>query len=203
MPSLELDLVTAPDDASLELSLNKPFFETTTDASGHFVFQSVTPGRYLLGSNIIGLNSSSVPATFYPGRRSRSGAIPVEVELGETVEDLLLTLPDFGKPREIELCVVGEDGKLVAGAHVGSDAELVDHPDDSASLGENLVTDKTGCVKVSGYSTVAYSVSASFRLTGGDIRQSQFSNSILIEPGALICHLALPSFWSLDFTTQS
>jgi hypothetical protein len=179
---LKLDLVTAPDDASEELSLIKPFFETETDVNGHFTFESVVPGRYFLGSNNLGINSSTVPPTFYPGRRNRSGAIPVQLNLGDTAENLLFTLPDFGAYREIHLCVVNENGKSVAGAKISTD-RLPKDSDDFASLGGNEITNQTGCVMASGYSKVAYFVNAHFRPEGGDIWQSQSSDSLLIEPG--------------------
>lgn len=79
---LDLELITAQDDPSEEVALNKPFFESTSDADGGFRFDLVSPGRYILGSNIVGLNSSSVPATFYPGQRAREGAYPIEVKAG-------------------------------------------------------------------------------------------------------------------------
>jgi hypothetical protein len=152
---LDLDLVTVPDDVSQELSLDKPFSWTKTDADGNFLFESVSPGRYFLGSNIIGINSSSVPPTFYPGRRDRAAAVPIQIDLGQAVNDLLFTLPDFGVRREIRLCVVDEAGKAVAGAGIGSEPRLKEIREGA--------TDQTGCLTAAGYSTLAYSVSASFR----------------------------------------
>jgi len=174
----------------VQVSLNKPFFETKTDAEGRFSLESVSPGRYLLGSNIIGLNTSSVPSTYYPRQRSRTAAIPVEVRLGDTVDNLLFTLPDFGELRAIQICVVDENGRPVTSAKIASDT-FHDARDDSASLGEELTTNETGCVKVQGFTRAAYVVDATIRPPGGDIWQTRTSDSLVIEPGEESVHKIL------------
>jgi len=176
--SLDLELVTAPENPSQEVSLNKPFFEAKTDGYGRFVFESVSPGRYFLGSNVIGLNTSSVPPTYYPGQLTRNGAVPIEVDLGETVDNLSFILPDFGKSREIQLCVLDENGKPAASVGITSTYKT---GGDFARLGERLITDQTGCIKARGYARAAYSVHAI--LSAGDIRQTRISDSIVINPG--------------------
>jgi len=117
--SLELELITVPDNPADRISLNKPFFSAKSGADGTFRFESVSPGRYLLGSNIIGLKTSRVPPTFYPGQPERNGAVPIDVEPGAEVDGLAFVLPDFGNLRDIQVCVVDETGKPVAGAGVG------------------------------------------------------------------------------------
>jgi len=166
-----------------------PFFETKTNTDGRFLFESVSPGRYFLGSNVIGLNTSAVPPTYYPGQRTRNGAIPVDVKLGETVDNLLFTLPDFGGPREIQVCVVDEIGKPVPSAGIAD--ELDETGGDFARLGEKLTTDETGCIKARGYSRAAYAMHAIVRPPGADIWQMRFSDSLVINPGEEPVHQVL------------
>jgi hypothetical protein len=179
--SLDLELITVPDNPADKISLNKPFFSTKTSEDGRFRFESVSPGRYLLGSNVIGLNSSSVPRTFYPGQSERNGAVPIDVELGAEVDGLTFLLPDFGKVRDIQVCVVDENGKSVTGASIGTGfgKEVAA----SARLGEKLITDETGCVKAAGYTRVAYQIRASSRPPGSDFRQIRSSEVAVIPPG--------------------
>jgi len=178
--SLNLELVTVPDHPSDKISLNKPFFEARTDEDGRFRFEGVSPGRYLLGSNVIGLTISSVPPTFYPGRPERMAAVPIDVALDRDVEGLAFSLPDFGGRRDIQVCVQDENGKPVAGASVatplGRDAE------GKARLGEKLLTGETGCVHAGGYALVAYPIVANFRPPDADWRQIRSSERIVIPP---------------------
>lgn len=155
--------------------------EAKTNADGRFQFESVSPGRYLLGSNLIGLNTSSVPETYYPGQRTRNGAIPIEVKLGETVDNLFFTLPDFGGSREIRVCVVDENGKPVASAGISPAFDKTGG--DFARLGKKLTTDETGCIQARGYTRVAYAMYAIIRPPEADIWQTRLSDSVVIDPG--------------------
>ena len=185
---LELTSLAALGKGSLRGTLNGPFFEAKTDADGKFSFDSISPGRYLLGSNIIGLNTSRVPPTYYPGLRSQDSALPLQVKPGEIVEHLLLTLPDFGGSREVQVCVLDEDGKPVpsAGVNTAHSSE-----ENSARLGENLTTDQTGCVTALGFTRIRYEIHANLRPPGPDIKQTRFSDSILINPGEEPVHVIL------------
>jgi hypothetical protein len=184
--SLDLQLVSAPDDPTEEVSLNKPFFLATTDREGRFQFASVSPGNYLLGSNIIGLNDTAIPPTYYPGQRSRSGAYPIEVKLGESVSSLRFMLPDFGARREITVCVADENGKPMTSASIVSDFNA--KSDDLAQLGAELSTDETGCVSASGYTGARYAILAFSRLEGAPIRGSE---TYAIDPGNKPVHAVL------------
>jgi hypothetical protein len=179
--SLDLVLVTVPDNPADEIALDKPFFLAKTSGDGGFRFESVSPGHYLLGSNVIDLNDSSVPPTFYPGIPERNGAVPIDVELGAEVEGLSFVLPDFGSARNIQVCVVDENGKLVSGATIGTN--FSEHGPGEARLGEKLVTDEVGCLKARGYTRVAYPIQAFHRPPGADWRQSRMSDSIVIPQG--------------------
>ena len=180
--SLQLELLSIPKDSFQKLTPNEPWFEAQTDAGGRFRFESVSPGRYYLGANIMDyLRRSSVPRTYYPGQRSRDGAIPIEVKLGEAAENLLFTLPDFGPSRTIQLCVVDENSNPAPFSRIGDASEKLGA--DFANLGENLQTDETGCLKANGYTRAAYAVRASLAAPGGDFRQARFSDSVVIPPG--------------------
>jgi hypothetical protein len=180
--ALELELVTPPGDPAKEISLDGPFFEATTDENGEFSFDSVSPGHYILGSNIIGLNTSPVPATFYPGQRTRQGAYPIEVKLGQTIENLLFTLPDFGRKRDVQVCVVDEMGQPVVGAGIGTDD--FEHPGGNfARLGKDLKADETGCIRALGLTKVAYAANAVWIRPGAPLHEMRISETTIIDPG--------------------
>jgi hypothetical protein len=179
--SLDLELIAVPDNPADEIALDKPFFLAKTGEDGGFRFESVSPGHYLLGSNVIDLNDSSIPRTFYPGRPERNGAVPIDVELGEEAQGLAFVLPDFGSQRNIQVCVVDENGQPISGATLGTN--FLEHESSEARLGEKLVTDEWGCVKARGYTRVAYPVQAFHRPSGADWRQSRRSESIVVPPG--------------------
>ncbi len=179
---LQIELVTAPENPAEKISLRKSFFETYTRKDGTFSLESVSPGRYLLGTNIIGLSTSSFPPTYYPGQRSRYAAIPVEVKLGDTIDNLLFTLPDFGGTRDIQICVVDQAGQPVGGVNIESDI-TGQRGNDSAKLRGSLETDATGCAKSLGLTRVEYALHAIVRPMSGDIRQMQVSDSVVIESG--------------------
>ena len=187
--SLDLQLVSEPGGPNEKVSLNKPFFDATSDGEGRFLFESVSPGRYLLGSNIIGLNDTAIPPTFYPGQRTRSGAYPIEVKLGESVSNLRFMLPDFGARREITVCVLDENGKPVAAASVVSVFNA--QGDDLARLGAKLSTNETGCVSASGYTGARYAIQAFFRPEGAAILQFRSSETYAIDPGNEPVHAVL------------
>jgi len=156
-------------------------FETNTTADGSFLFESVSPGRYFLGSNIIGEGSSPLPPTFYPGRLARMEATPIDVKLGEATDNLILNLPDVGVDREFTFCVVDEHGKPVPSAEIGSET---DSGEDNAGLGKNLTTDETGCVRAHGYGRATYEVMAILRApSGADSLQTRDSEELTIPPG--------------------
>jgi hypothetical protein len=176
--SLQLELISASVDPEKKPSLNEPFFEARTDEDGQFLFESVSPGRYLLGSNVIGLHTSQVPPTYYPGQRNMGAAIPIDVKLGERVDNLVFVLPDFGHLRDIQVCVIDETGKPLPSVGIGPD--WLRGEDEFASLGEKLMTDETGCVKARGYTRVAYSLQAMLLPPGANTRLRSPAQSLLM-----------------------
>lgn len=179
--SLQLELISAPADPKQKRSLHEPFFEAKTDEDGQFLFESVSPGRYLLGSNVLGLHTSQVPPTYYPGQRNMGAAIPIDVKLGEGVDDPVFMLPDFGRLRDIQVCAIDESGKPLPSVGIGPD--WLRGEDEFASLGKKLMTDETGCVKARGYTRVAYSLQAMLLPPGANIHQARVSDSVVIDPG--------------------
>jgi len=179
VPGLPLELISAPEGPIEKISLNRPFFLTKTDAQGHFDFESVSPGRYLLGTNIIGQATSPTPPAFYPGSRTRDAAASIEVRLGEPVDKLLFTLPDFGRLREIRVCVVDQDGKATPGVDIASGLPL----QNGAKLVGELTTDETGCVRAHGYTIATYLIHAILQPPGTDFLQLRLSDETIIEPG--------------------
>jgi hypothetical protein len=178
--SLELELISTPEHPADELSLDQPFFETKTNVDGSFSFESVSPGHYLLGSNIIGLGTSPIPPTFYPGRNTREAAVPIEAKLGETTGNLVFDLPSFGPEREIQLCVVDEVGNAVPAAEI---SESSTEAGTARLFGERLRTNDRGCVEARGYARAIYAVHAMVHPPGADIRQTRVSDTVVIPPG--------------------
>jgi hypothetical protein len=176
--SLQLELVTVPDHPMDKISLSRPFFLAKTDSNGQFFVDAVSPGKYLLGSNIIGLSTSRVPPTFYPGRETRAAAVPIEVELGKTTGNLILNLPDFGAQRQFEFCVVDAAGKPQAGAKID-----VDTKEGTSGFGDDLATDDSGCVRTFGYARATYAVRAVFNRPGASWRETRDSDTVVMPPG--------------------
>jgi hypothetical protein len=110
-----------------------------------------------------------------------SAAIPIDVKLGDRVDNLVFVLPDFGHLREIQVCVIDESGKPLPSVGIGPD--WLKGKEEIASLGEKLMTDETGCVKARGYTRVAYSLQAMLLPPGANIRQARISDSVVIDPG--------------------
>jgi hypothetical protein len=177
---LTLELVKVPKDSTGDLGLNLPLAEVQSSARGEFRFDSASPGLYYLGVNLSVLRSSAIPRTYYPGRRSVEGALPIEVKPGEDVGNLVLNLPDFGVAREIQICVVDELGKPSPAAAV-HDTFTDDGNNFGGVAGFELkkTTDQTGCVSARGFTGVAYAVYA----LGGIGRQIRVSDDVVINPG--------------------
>jgi hypothetical protein len=158
-----------------------------TDEKGHFRIDSLPPGRYLLGVNLTGSAPSRMPTTYFPGTFEQAEAMPIDVKLGGSVSDLRFILPDFGKERQIEVCVVDATGKGVASVRVLSVIDEINNK--RATLGETLVTAGTGCVTAAGYAKVEYTIRGSTRSYTGE--PSLNSDPVVIEPGDAPAHVRL------------
>ena len=157
------------------------WFQSRTDNDGKFTFDSVSPGRYYLGTNLLEFEKAArVPPVFFPGLRDRNGAIPIDVRLGELTDNLLFTFPDFGPMREITFLVIDDTGHVVNGAIIGNDI-FTQNSGDTGAIEAGLRTDKTGQVISKGYEALHYRVMA--MTDDPDYRQSRFSEAIEIPPG--------------------
>jgi len=181
IPGLAMQMIPVPDPASGERTSQLPGFNAETDKNGAFVFDAVLPGRYHLGVNLDGHSPSLIPKTYYPGQQSINNAIPIEVKPGESIADLFFTPPDFGRKRQIEICVVDEAGAPVANTKIES--SFTDRRVEIGVLGRELFTGTFGCVIAQGYSAVPYGIAASTVELPIQRRPFQVSEPVLIGPG--------------------
>lgn len=192
VPDLKLTLVEVPPVGLTDGWPGRPMSFAVTGANGVFRFDGVSPGRYYLGTNITGVaRDSPIPRTYYPGRREQDGAEPVEVD--GSVSGLTMVLPDFGEPREIQICVVGADGWPVPGAGVYD--SYLKAGDDFARLAKKLVTNEGGCVQADGLTGAAYALQAFFSSGKTNLpeslRQTRTSEVTVINPGKDAVHVVL------------
>jgi len=177
--SLPLELLGIEDQFASKFS-SGGWFQSKTDDKGNFRFESVSPGRYYLGTNLLEYSKTApIPRIFYPGRRDPTGAIPVEVKLGESLDNLVFSIPYFGKPREIRLLVVDEAGHPVEGASLKNKNGQKDW--DIGVLAVEPRTDEKGTLVASGFEGVHYMVGAS--LPGKEIWDLKSSDYLDVLPG--------------------
>jgi hypothetical protein len=72
-----------------------PILMSKTDSGGHYEFDLVPPGRYVVGVNIASEPSLGIPfpRTFVPGVPDKTGASVIRVSEGQKVHNLDLQLP--------------------------------------------------------------------------------------------------------------
>jgi len=168
VPSLRMEMLPAPLGSSYDL-----YFAADTNSDGQFAFESVSPGRYLIGTNLTD-DGSTIPKTFFPSTHKPEDAVPIEVQLGATTGPIEIKLANFGEHRKILLCAVDEGRKPVAFAEVDSGSVGAG----SAVLAGNHKSDETGCFRLTGYTRVNYGVM--IRLSDKGL----FSAGIPIRPGS-------------------
>jgi len=91
---------------------------TQTDAEGYFSFDSVYPGHYFLYNDFLMDDTFGLPApkTYFPGSRDRRQSQQLIIEESRSLENVVFQLPEFGKPRRIQVLVVDQDDTPVPGA---------------------------------------------------------------------------------------
>lgn len=165
------------------------WYSTTTDSNGEFRFESVSPGRYHLGTNLLDyMRTSPGFTTYYPGQRSRNGAVPVEVKLGEETSALIYTLPKFGKERDLRIRVVNEDGQPVQFADVKSENG---DGDDFGGYQNARLTDANGTVVFRGFEDVRYQFRSILRIQGPNHSKFTISEPAEVVPGEGPANLTL------------
>ena len=179
---LHLQLLSVSDSKGEEFG--RHWYSTETDAAGKFHFQSVSPGRYYLGTNVREFPPyPNVLRTFYPGVREKKNAQIVEVKLDQSQEGLIFSLPDYGPKRLMEFCVVDGNGLPVPDASLGNSFNF-DSDDNQGAIESKLQLDSSGCVRTIGFSQAEYRVSA--RLTdpsGSNFLSGLISDPAIIAPG--------------------
>ncbi len=85
---------------------------TWTDKEGHYEFQMVQPGSYLLGFNLKWApdKDDPYPKTFYPGVKTRWEASLISVSEGENLKGYDMTLPPRLHEHQLKVTVVWPDG---------------------------------------------------------------------------------------------
>ena len=86
-----------------------------SDENGRFRIESITPGSYVLVLNPLGKprNREPFPRVFYPGTTELDKATPVEIELGQTVKDVTVTVPYLLETVTVTGVLRRSDGKPV------------------------------------------------------------------------------------------
>lgn len=117
--SIRLTLVDA-DDPRLERGYGKA---AVTDAAGRYAFAGVPPGRYLIAVNLTrfpeyGAPTNAFPRTYYPSAPRAADAEVVTLGAGQELRDRDLRLLPRLAERSVEISVVWDDGRPVAGASV-------------------------------------------------------------------------------------
>lgn len=96
---------------------------TSLDEEGHYKFEGLPAGRYLLGVRLSGFASpgdldQAYPRTYYPGVERAEDAEVIELKAGEELKGRDLRLPTRRVETSIRVKVVWADGTPVARAQV-------------------------------------------------------------------------------------
>jgi hypothetical protein len=131
---------------------------------GTFNFSNVSVGHYLvvIGADEEWVGAIPVTKTYYPAASNISKAKVIRVRLGESVENLVLTLPEKLVRREIVGTVIGPDGKPVSGVSV----ELQQEKGGAWRNALLATTDETGHFRLIGFQGQSYRIYA--RHLGGE-----------------------------------
>jgi hypothetical protein len=156
----------------------------STDANGNFAVHAV-PGRhflYLQGQGKSGYSEIPMPSAYYPGVFSREHATPLVVEEGKVLSHIRYRLPDFGAKRRVEIVVMNDSGRPVAGAYVRDGGTI--GLGRMTSSGEQRMTDATGRVVYQLWSKCDYSFHAEFYPPQRKDRWESFNSNVDVPAGA-------------------
>jgi len=133
-----------------------------TDAEGGFSIEGLMPGQYYLGANIWETPSPAqapFPRTYYPGVPNRAKAVPLIILEGQSLNDIVFRLPDYGEKRRLEVRVVSADGLPVPNAIV-EDGPVHDDAPVVSSIGEIKKTDQRGQASFDVWAMSEYRITA-------------------------------------------
>ena len=144
-----------------------------TDSEGHYKFEGLPPGRYLLGLHVAGFPqpddpTNVYPRTYYPGVARTEEAEVLELKAGEELKGRDLRLP----PRRAESVIRGRvtwtDGSPVANAVVAyRDVTYAD-----TKVNNSINADERGEFTLKGYVGGVYRIEVrSNRPFQGDVRR--------------------------------
>jgi hypothetical protein len=144
--------------------------DTKTDSEGRFSFAGVFPGTYYLVSDISEIDETfgrPLPKTYYPGVHDWREASKLEVAEGRSLDNVVFQLPDFGKPRHLDVLVVSEDNVPVPGALL-QDGGLDPNDELATNFGGQRTSDAHGRVNLEVWPICNYQLTADFyRPEGG------------------------------------
>lgn len=130
-----------------------------TDDLGYYVFDGVSPGRYLLGVSIANApyKTTPYPKTYYPNGSLPSQAKILELARGQKMNEMNFQLGPRLTPAVITGVVVDKNGKPV----VEADVALYDlEKPDYLLFGVNVKTDKQGRFTINCFKERRYLVHA-------------------------------------------
>jgi hypothetical protein len=138
--------------------------DAMTDAAGQFEFGPVTPGRYVLGVDLLRISEMEpdqvrvFPTTYHPGTEDALRATIVELKGGELHDLAPMTLPPARRPYRLTGTVTLEDGTPAAGVSV----VLLDVRRKWLDVAPPVETDGTGAFSLVVHEGLSYNVSASY-----------------------------------------
>ena len=137
---------------------NIDVFSTSTDAHGAFEFIELSPGRYVVGVDLIRRSEPDVmfPTTFHPGTPDARLATIVEVDGGQHRRLEPLTLPQPRRSFRLVGSVVFEDGRPAAGVYIS----LSDGASQWRQVGRGTQTASDGSFELVVHEGLSYIASA-------------------------------------------
>jgi hypothetical protein len=167
-----------------------------TDAEGHYTFDSLPPGRYILAVNLKGVYdrdnpTNAYPRTFYPGVLEMSKTEFIDVGTGEAVRDRNWQLPVRRAASILTGKVVWTDGTPAARAFilfrdVTDDTPTKNEMEQFARLlvnAQGAVADDSGYFTIKGYVGQIYVMVATVgtQPNSGDPRRPQQDRPELVR----------------------
>jgi hypothetical protein len=184
---MDIELVRQEDQNNAAQRLRTP-----TDDAGHFDFEDLPEGDYLLG-NEIGrskpYDSNPFPTYYYPNSPDRQHATSIHLAPFERFTNANLTLPKPDSKRRIRVKVVWPDG-TAPGTHL---LQIVDEDELLKKAGTSAPgephTHGRGFIRIAGYAHRSYHLHAIYWIDDEpfpeslDPKRIALSDDVKIEPG--------------------